>query len=114
MVHGVVVLVPLAVLGGLIVVAWPAARRRYGRLVVAVAAVATVAIPFATSTGEGLEHRLPRTTPIETHAQLGDDLLVFVAGLLVALAAFVYRHFALNLGCGARVSTRRGCIGELR
>ena len=91
-VHAVVVLVPLAVLGGLIVVAWPAARRRYGWLVVAVTAVATVAIPFATSTGEGLEQRLPRTTAIEIHAHLGHDLLVFVAGLLAALAAFIYLH----------------------
>jgi uncharacterized membrane protein len=91
-VHAVVVLVPLAILGGLVVVVWPAARRRYGWLVVAVAAVATVAIPVATSTGEGLEHRLPRTAAIETHARLGDDLLVYVAALLVVLAAFVYLH----------------------
>ncbi len=91
-VHAVVVLVPLAILGALTVVAWPAARRRNGWLVVAVAAVATAAIPIATSTGEGLEHRLPRTSAIETHAQLGDELLVFVAGLLVTLAAFVYLH----------------------
>jgi hypothetical protein len=91
-VHAVVVLVPLAILGGLAVVVWPAARRRYGWLVVAVAAVATAAIPVATSTGEGLEHRLARTQAIETHARLGDGLLVFVAGLLVALAAFVYLH----------------------
>ncbi|HEY0816452.1 MAG TPA: DUF2231 domain-containing protein [Pseudonocardia sp.] len=91
-VHAVVVLVPLAILGALIIAVWPAARRRYGWLVVAVAAAATVAIPVATSTGEGLEHRLPRTAAIETHARLGDDLLVFVAGLLVALAVFVYFH----------------------
>jgi uncharacterized membrane protein len=91
-VHAVVVLVPLAILGGLTVVVWPAARRRYGWLVVAVAAVATVAIPIATSTGEGLEHRLPRTAAIETHARLGDDLLVYVAGLFVVLAAFIYLH----------------------
>jgi uncharacterized membrane protein len=91
-VHAVVVLVPLAVLGGLAVVVWPAARRRYGWLIVAVAAVATAAIPIATSSGEGLEHRLPHAAAIETHARLGDDLLVYVACLLVALAAFVYVH----------------------
>jgi uncharacterized membrane protein len=91
-VHAVVVLVPLAILGALTVLVWPAARRRHGWLLVAVAAVATIAIPFATSTGEGLEHRLPRTPAIETHARLGDELLIYVAGLLVALAAFVYLH----------------------
>jgi uncharacterized membrane protein len=97
-VHAVVVLVPLAILGGLIVVVWAAARRRYGWLVVVVAAIATAAIPIATSTGEGLEHRLPRTAAIETHARLGDDLLVFVAGLLVVLAAFVYLHHRASVG----------------
>lgn len=95
-VHAVVVLVPLAILGALTVVAWPAARRRYGWLVVAVAAIATAAIPIATSTGEGLEHRLSRTTAIETHARLGDELLVFVAGLFVVLAVFVYLHHRNN------------------
>lgn len=97
-VHAVVVLVPLAILGGIAVVAWPAARQRYGWLVVAVAAVATVSIPIATSTGEGLEHRLPRTAAIEAHAHLGDDLLVFVAGLFVALAVFVYLHHRASVG----------------
>ncbi|MFC4944941.1 DUF2231 domain-containing protein [Pseudonocardia sp. GCM10023141] len=91
-VHAVVVLVPLAVLGAVTVAVWPAARRRYGWLVVAVTAVATVAIPVATSSGEGLEHRLPRTALLEAHTRLGDDLLVFVAGLLVALTAFVVLH----------------------
>lgn len=91
-VHAVVVLVPLAILGALTVMAWPAARRRYGWLVVTVAATATATIPIATSTGEGLQHRLPRTTAIQTHAQLGDQLLVFVAGLFVVLAAFIYLH----------------------
>jgi hypothetical protein len=105
-VHAVVVLVPLALLGGLIVVAWAAADRRYGWLVVAVAAVATATIPVATSTGEGLEHRLPRTAALETHAHLGDELLVYVVGLLVALAAFVYLHHR-NSTARARARERR-------
>lgn len=91
-VHAVVVLVPLAVLGAITVAVWPAARRRYGWLVVAVTAVAAVAIPVATSSGEGLEHRLPRTALLEAHTRLGDELLIYVAGLLVALTAFVVLH----------------------
>ncbi len=91
-VHAVVVLVPLAVLGAVVVSVWPAARRRYGWLVVGVAVVATAAIPVATSSGEGLEHRLPRTGLLETHTRLGDQLLVFVAAMLVFLVAFMVIH----------------------
>ncbi|MFC4950991.1 DUF2231 domain-containing protein [Pseudonocardia sp. GCM10023141] len=101
-VHAVVVLVPLAVLGSIAVVLWPAARRRYGWLVVAVAAVATVCIPVATSSGDALEHRLPRTLLIEAHARLGGQLLIFVAGLLVSLAAFMAIHRLASVGRGAR------------
>lgn len=91
-VHAVVVLVPIAVLGAVVVVAWPAARRRYGWLLVAEAVVATIAIPIATSSGEDLEHSLPRSAVIETHTHLGDELLVFVAPMVVLLAAFVWLH----------------------
>lgn len=91
-VHAVVVLVPLAVLGGIVVVLWPAARRRYGWLVVGVTAAATVSIPLATSSGEGLEHRLPRSALLQDHTHLGDQLLVFVAPMLIALAAFMVIH----------------------
>ncbi len=91
-VHAVVVLVPLAVLGAIVVALWPAARRRYGWLVVAVAAVATVSIPIATSSGEGLERQLPRTALLQAHTRLGDELLVFVAGMLVVLVAFMVLH----------------------
>ncbi len=91
-VHVVVVLVPLAVIGAIVVAAWPAARRRYGWLVVAVAAVATISIPIATSSGEGLQHQLPRTALLSAHTRLGDDLLVYVAGMLVVVAAFMVVH----------------------
>ncbi len=91
-VHAVVVLVPLAVLGTIAVVLWPAARRRYGWLVVALAAAAAVSIPLATSSGEGLERRLPRTALLQAHTHLGDELLVFVAGMLVALVGVMVVH----------------------
>lgn len=91
-VHAVVVLVPLAVLGAVVAVLWPAARRRYGWLIVGVTAAATAAIPIATSSGEGLEHSLPPDALISVHTHLGDQLLVFVAGMLVVLTAFIVLH----------------------
>lgn len=89
-VHAVVVLVPLAVLGTLTIALWPAARRRYGWLVVVLTAVATACIPIATSSGEQLERRLVSTELIRRHTHLGGQLLVFVVGLLVVTTALVW------------------------
>ncbi|TNC21831.1 DUF2231 domain-containing protein [Amycolatopsis alkalitolerans] len=89
-VHAVVVLVPLSVLAAITVAVWPAARRRFGWLAVGLAAVATVCIPIATSSGEDLRDRLVPTELIREHARLGDQLLIFVAGLLVVLAGLVW------------------------
>ncbi|GAA3794805.1 MULTISPECIES: DUF2231 domain-containing protein [Amycolatopsis] len=90
LVHAVVVLVPLAVLAALTVALWPAARRRYGWLAAGVAAAATASVPLATSSGEDLRDRLAPTDLIRQHAHLGDQLLVFVAGLLAATVALVW------------------------
>lgn len=86
-VHGTVVLVPLAAFGSIVISLWPAARRRYGWLVVAATAAATISVPLATSTGEGLRARLEPSAQIARHADLGGELLILVAPLLVAGAA---------------------------
>jgi hypothetical protein len=91
-VHAVVVLLPLSAVGAVVVAAWPRARRRWGWPVVIAAAVAVVAIPVATQSGEGLEHNLPRTDAIEVHTHLGDELLPYAAGMLVALLALMLVH----------------------
>jgi hypothetical protein len=88
-VHAVVVLIPLAALAAVLVAVWPAARRRYGWLAVAVAVAATAIIPIATDTGEGLEHNLPRDPLISAHTHLGDQLLPFAGLLLIAVAALM-------------------------
>lgn len=89
-VHAVVVLLPMAVVGSMLVAVWPASRARWAWPVVVLTAAAVVAIPLATSTGEGLEHNLPRTPAIAAHAELGDQLLVFAAPLLVCVAALAF------------------------
>jgi uncharacterized membrane protein len=76
-VHATVVFVPLSVLGALVVVLVPAARRRYGSLVVVTAVVATVCTVLAEESGEALEHTLPpnprsrRTRPRPTTSSCG-------------------------------------------
>jgi uncharacterized membrane protein len=91
-VHATVVLVPLAVLGAFAVVLWPAARRRYGWLVVAATVLASVCTIVAEQTGEGLEHNLPRDAAIEAHTELGDSLKLWVIPLMVVVAVFVLLH----------------------
>src|SRR4051794_16805109 len=89
-VHAVVVLLPMAVLGSVLIAVWPAIRARWAWPVVVLTVAAVVAIPLATSTGEGLEHNLPRSPAIATHAELGDQLLVFAAPLLVCVVALAF------------------------
>jgi predicted membrane protein DUF2231 len=85
-VHGIVVLLPLAIVGTIAIAVRPAWRTRYGYLVVGAALAATVMIPVATSSGEALEERVG--DPGE-HAKLGDQLLWFALALLVTSALLV-------------------------
>ncbi|EME60916.1 DUF2231 domain-containing protein [Amycolatopsis decaplanina] len=89
-VHAVVVLVPLAVLATIVIAIWPAARQRAGWPAVGLTAAATVCVPIAADSGEDLRDRLAPTALISEHAQLGDQLLIFVVGLLVVSTALVW------------------------
>ena len=93
-VHAVVVLLPLACLGTIAIAVRPAWRRKYGVMVVACAAAATVLIPVATSSGEELEHRVGDPG---SHAELGDQLIWFAIPLLVLSALLVAVGYALWL-----------------
>jgi len=104
-VHGVVVLVPLAALGAILVSVWVKARQRVGWIVFALAAVATIMVPIAVNTGEALERRLPGDNPlIERHASIGDDLLVFVLPMALGLLALL----VIELVVSRRGRTVRG------
>lgn len=85
-VHGVVVLLPLAILGTIAIAVRPRWRTRYGFLVVAAALVATILVPVSTASGESLEERVG--DPGE-HAELGEQLLWFALALLIAVTALV-------------------------
>ena len=86
-VHAVVVLLPLAVLGTIAIALKPAWRPTYGPVVVAAAALATVLVPVATSSGEALEEHVGDPGQ---HAELGDQLIWFAIPLLVLSAALVW------------------------
>ena len=87
LVHAVVVLLPLAALMLVLGVLWPQARRKFGVLTPLAALVGLVLVPVTTHAGEWLESRLPRSKAIERHADLGDQLLPWAAGLFVMAAA---------------------------
>jgi uncharacterized membrane protein len=100
-VHAVVVLLPLAILGTVLIAVRPSWRATYGSLVVVCAALATVLVPVATSSGEALEKRVGDPG---RHAQLGDQLLWFALPLLVLVLALVVWD---------RVRRRRATTGAL-
>ncbi|MBG6105288.1 putative membrane protein [Micromonospora vinacea] len=103
-VHAVVVLLPLAAIGVAALAIRPSWRGRYGWLVVLITALATVAVPVASSTGEGLEHRVGDPG---VHAQLGDTLIWFALPLLVASIALVWLHRRAARPAGEKSATRR-------
>ena len=86
-VHGVVVLLPLAIVGTVAIAVKPRWRHRFGLLVVGIAAVATLFIPIATSSGEAFEKRVGDPGK---HADLGDQLIWFALPLLLLLAVLVF------------------------
>jgi hypothetical protein len=110
LVHAVVVLLPMAALGSVLVAVWPAVRARWSWPVVVLTAVAVVAIPMATSTGEGLEHNLLRTPAITTHARLGDELLVFAAPLLACIFALAFLERRRHRGVAAARAAAPGTM----
>jgi uncharacterized membrane protein len=85
-VHAVVVLLPVAIVGTIVIALVPRWRTPYGPLVVATALVAAVLMPVATSSGEELEKRVGDPGK---HAALGDQLIWFAIPLLVLVAALV-------------------------
>ena len=89
-VHAVVVLVPLAALGAVLVALRPQWRRRFGVPVLLLALVGVGAVPIATTTGEQLQGALPGPNPlIEAHEARGETLLPVAVAFLVLLALAV-------------------------
>lgn len=82
LVHGAVVLVPLAAIGTVLIAVSARLRRQLG---VAVAVLAVVAFGFtflAKQSGEPLEEQVDETEAVEEHAELGEVMPLF-AGLLM-------------------------------
>ena len=88
MVHAVVVLVPLAAVGGLAISILGWARKRYGSLVLVGAFGAAVCTYIAQEAGETFQRSFDRPTPtMLKHFAIGGDLFVFVVLLFVGIVA---------------------------
>jgi hypothetical protein len=93
-VHAVVVLLPLASLGGLLMAVSPALRRRFGVAVLLLAAAGVGAVPLATRSGAELKGALPPNNPlIEAHQRLGENVLPYALtfGITVVLLVMAGR-----------------------
>jgi hypothetical protein len=89
-VHAVVVLLPLAAVGTLLVVARPVWRRQLGVWVLLLAVAGVAAVPVATQTGEQLQRALGGGGPlVEIHEERAETLLVPALIFLALLAATV-------------------------
>lgn len=93
-IHAVVLLLPLATLGAVLIAIRPRWRRTYGIPVLLVALVGVAAVPIATNTGEQLQRALPGPNPlIEVHEYRADMLLPWAVAFLVVLAVAVITGF---------------------
>ena len=84
-VHGAVVLVPLAAIGAILMALRPDFSRRFGTLVVLVAGAGMGASVVAKESGEQLAKRVG--TP-EVHASLGEVMPLVAAALFVLVLVF--------------------------
>jgi hypothetical protein len=104
--HAVVVCVPLAALGVVLMAFWPAAARRLWPAVLFVATIALVAVPLTTSSGESLEERVGERPLVEAHAEQGERVLPFVIALWLAVVGisaliFLTRRRTRSTGASA-------------
>lgn len=107
LVHLAVVAIPLAAIIAVLAACWPAARRWLGPATPLVALVAVVVTPLTTSAGEALEKRTRPNPALETHANLGDQMIYWVAPLFVlatlmwALHTPLLRRYSATVPAGA-------------
>jgi hypothetical protein len=97
LVHAIVVLAPLTALLEILCALWPAARRRFVWLVLAIAAVTVVLTPLTTSAGDWLFNQQAQPSDILiTHANRGQWMILFSASLLVVAIALAVMHWLEN------------------
>jgi hypothetical protein len=93
--HVVAIFVPLTALVAVLMVFWPAARRRVSGASLFVAAGTLIAIPLTTSAGDWLRQRLMDSEILRRHAALGGQLVFWFALLTIAMVVWWALHTPL-------------------
>lgn len=88
-VHGAVVLLPLAALVTIITALVPRARRAYAPVALGLALCATVAVGLAQGSGEALEENVDETELVEEHTEKGETVLPWAIAVTIAAAGVV-------------------------
>ncbi|KOT90119.1 membrane protein [Streptomyces rimosus subsp. pseudoverticillatus] len=83
LVHAVVILLPLTCLLLVAAAVRPPWLRRMGLGLPGLALVSLVLVPVTTHAGEWLEERVPESSLVERHADLGDGLLPWAVAVFV-------------------------------
>ncbi|MBT2520314.1 DUF2231 domain-containing protein [Arthrobacter sp. ISL-28] len=103
LVHGTVVIVPMAAVCTVLSIVWPEARRRLGIVTPLLALAALVMVPITQQAGEWLLQRVDTTPAITTHSNLGATLLPWVIGVfLVAMAQWLWFRYGATQADGIR------------
>ncbi|BFU45584.1 DUF2231 domain-containing protein [Krasilnikovia sp. MM14-A1004] len=111
LVHAVVVLLPLSALLLVLTAVWPAARARLAGPNALLALAVVALVPMTTSAGEWLERRVPSSTLLHDHTELGDTA-IFYAIPLAVLAVLVWwrQREATGAGTGNRTYLAPGSV----
>ena len=91
LVHAIVVLLPLAALLLVLTAVWPAARRRLAGSNAILAVFVVVLVPITTSAGEWLERRVPSSTLLHDHTELGDTAIFYAIPVAVLAVVIWWR-----------------------
>jgi hypothetical protein len=100
--HAVVVCLPLAALGAILMAFWPAAARRLWPAVLFVATIGLIAVPLTTESGESLEERVGESELVEAHAEQGEQVLPFAIVLWLSVAGISLWIYFLRRTSGSR------------
>lgn len=93
--HVVAIFVPLTALLAVLVVLWPAARRRVNGAPLFVAVGTLIAIPLTTTAGDWLRQRVMDSEILRRHAALGGQLVFWFALLTIAMVLWWALHTPL-------------------
>lgn len=110
-VHGVVVLVPLATVGILLSAAVPRLRRHVLGVAMALAIAGALLVPLATTSGQALEDDTPTSEELNRHTVLGESMLPFAAALAIGASGFGAWEFARRRGDDAPDWARSRAVG---